>query len=151
MSYPRSYQPAPNPGYDQTIAILREAGYQCGRQFRASDSALPGFIPSEDCFEVWLGPKGVVIVQRWTKGNGAMVYLGWGAGSTFEELKAALAVPPILQWEDLTDNDHTARALIRRACDEPTSAVRVSKGGRSVLVCATDTVDEVNDALCSLG
>ncbi len=82
--------PVPNPGYDGTIKVLSEAGYQCARQFRASDSMERGVIPSEDCFEVWLGRKGALIVQRWAKGHGAHVYVSWASGATFEDLKAAL-------------------------------------------------------------
>jgi hypothetical protein len=83
-------QPVANPGYDGTVKVLREAGYHCTRQFRCSDSMRKGYIPCEELMEVWLGPKGVLIVQKWTKGCGAQVYLGWGAGQTFDELKAAL-------------------------------------------------------------
>lgn len=83
-------EPIANPGYDGTIAILREAGYHCRRQFRATDGLEPGMIPVEDLFELYVGPKGVVIVQKWAGGHGAHCYVNWGIGHTFEELKAAL-------------------------------------------------------------
>jgi hypothetical protein len=82
-----------NPGYEGTVKVLCEAGYHRLRQFRCSDSMERGVIPAEEFMEVWVGTKGVLIVQKWTKGNGAHVYLGWGAGQTFEELKVALNNP----------------------------------------------------------
>ena len=82
--------PVPNPGYDRTIALLREAGYHRLRSFQCSDAMGRGITAPEVGMEVWAGPKGVLLVQQWTKGCGAQVYLGWGAGQTFEELRGAL-------------------------------------------------------------
>ena len=80
----------PNPAYDRTIAILREAGYYRLRSFTASDSTQRGVLQAELGFEVWGGRKGVIIVQQWSQGNGAAVYAGWTLGHTDDDLRSAL-------------------------------------------------------------
>lgn len=78
----------PNPGYDKTATLLREAGYDCIRYFEVK---LPkGYLPSEDRFEVWAGSKGVLIAQVWRDGNGVHLYADWSLGSTLDQLKEAL-------------------------------------------------------------
>lgn len=87
MNKPSSV-PVPNPGYDTTVSILREAGYHRRNVFKRQQ--LRGFICPEDHFEVFTGPKGVIFLQVWKDGNGVNVMGNWPFGSTFEELKAAL-------------------------------------------------------------
>ncbi len=80
--------PVPNPGYARTAVVLQDNGYQCIRQFSA---VLPrGLVASEDCFQVWAGRKGTLILQVWKDGHGVSTYADWALGHTFEELKAAL-------------------------------------------------------------
>jgi len=84
-------KPTPNPAYDQTVAILREAGYQRLSDFNRE--RLPGYIIPETHFEVWGGAKGTLILQVWKDGNGVATYADWPLGHTFDELKAAIAAP----------------------------------------------------------
>lgn len=81
--------PRANPAHDKTVAILHAKGYNRLRSFQANDCPR-GAKPCEVGFEVWAGPKGTLIVQQWTEGNGAAVYASWPLGHTFEALEAAL-------------------------------------------------------------
>jgi len=88
MKRSSSTAPVPNPGYDRTVAILREAGYNRLRSFEAKHER--GEIVPEIGFEVWGGRKGTFILQQWKGGNGAHLYGTQGLGYTFEDLKAIL-------------------------------------------------------------
>lgn len=81
-------QPVPNPAYQRTSSLLIEKGYSCAREFTAKRE--PGTYILEERFEIWIGPKGCVMIQVWKDGNGCDVYTNWNAGHTFDELKAAL-------------------------------------------------------------
>ena len=80
----------PNPGYDKTVAILREAGYIPMRGYTARVER--GETNPEERFEVWAGglPTQTLILQKWKDGNGVAVYGNRAYGSTYDELKAML-------------------------------------------------------------
>lgn len=85
-----STAPVPNPAFDRTIALLIEKGYQCGSCFKRDAESSRGLNIPETHFELWVGPKGCVIVQEWKDGNGCDVYVNWAAGHRFDEMGAAL-------------------------------------------------------------
>lgn len=87
-SLARATVPVPNPGYDRTEKALRDAGYRCQDDFVRKPES--GYVYPEIRFEVWTGPKGVVIVQVWKDGHGCEAYANWPLGSTSDDLKAAL-------------------------------------------------------------
>ncbi len=78
----------PNPGYDRTIRVLHDKGYQRLDSF--TRTAERGCILPESHWEIWAGPKGTLVLQVWTKGNGVHVLGTMGLGHTDDELKAAL-------------------------------------------------------------
>ncbi len=80
--------PIPNPGYDRTAKVLIEKGYSCASEFTRKKE--PGYIYPEIRFEIWVGPKGCVMIQVWKDGNGCDVYTNWQTGHTDETLKEAL-------------------------------------------------------------
>lgn len=78
----------PNPAYESTTAILREAGYNRLSEFKRQQ--LPGYLIPETHFEVWAGRKGTLILQVWKDGHGVATYADWPLGHTFDALKEAL-------------------------------------------------------------
>lgn len=78
----------PNPGYDRTIRVLNEKGYRRLDSFERK--AERGVIFPETHWEIWAGPKGTLVLQVWTKGNGVHVLGTMGLGNTDADLRAAL-------------------------------------------------------------
>lgn len=78
----------PNPAYETTCKILREAGYNRLSEFKRAK--MDGYLIPESHFEVWGGRKGTLIMQVWKDGNGCSTYADWSLGHTFDQLKEAL-------------------------------------------------------------
>lgn len=83
-----------NEGYERTVALLRQKGYECIREFEAKSPL--GCLVCEDRFEMWLwipedgGSSKMIIIQVWPDCRGVAVYSSAGLGHTFEELEKAL-------------------------------------------------------------